>query len=259
MKWGNVCQEPQVRLTRLTPRIGASSPVDSIPQPCILASVPIPGVHLPDAATKQQPRWPPSVFHFNAVSISHRRLYFSGSAWIQKGQECFSPLGQNLVGRSHPGPITSSPSSCRTAGEDRPPEAVSTSSSLPSSRCLHHPHCSSSSPATRCGPDLHPPGAPFPPQAPSPDPPPPVHEASAEPTEVPNLPPALASSSQHGHPRPRSIPVPPPRKETGRDRALRCGGRSNEKSVTIPGLKCALDKTENPGVLLEGLLGIRHN
>lgn len=52
MKWGNACEEPQVRLTHLTPRIGASSPADSILQPCILASVPLPGVHLLDAATK---------------------------------------------------------------------------------------------------------------------------------------------------------------------------------------------------------------
>lgn len=55
MKWGNVCQEPQVPLTQLTPRNGAPSPADSIPEPCILALVLLPGVQLPTAVTKQQP------------------------------------------------------------------------------------------------------------------------------------------------------------------------------------------------------------
>ena len=203
MKWGNVCQEPQVRLTQLTPRIGASSPADSIPQPCILASVPLPGVHLPDTTPKQQPRWPPSVFHFDAVSVSHRRLYFKARLGYRKDRSVFPHLGRTWRGGAIQGPSPPVPVRAGRLARMGPQRLCQPLPSLPSSPCPPpHPLQLFISGHTRCGPDLHPPETPFPLQAPSPDPPPPVHEASAEPTEVPNLPPALASSSQHGTPAP---------------------------------------------------------
>ena len=129
--------------------------------------------------------------------------------------------------------------------------------SLPSSPCLHHTHCSFSSPVTpgvgpisthlrhcfllRLLPQTHlllfmrPQLSPL--RSPT------CHQPWSVPAIMAPLPPEHSSpSSKKGD---RKGPCPQVRGE--------------EKSVTIPGLKCALDKTENPGVLLEGLLGIRHN
>lgn len=139
MKWGNICQEPQVPLTHLIPRNRALLPADSIPEPCILAPVPLPGVHLLDSC------------HKTAALVTTFFIggyIFKALLGYRKDRSVFPHLGRTWWRGAIQGPSPPVPVHVGRPARMGPQRLCQLLPSLPSFPCHHHTHRSSSSPVT---------------------------------------------------------------------------------------------------------------